>query len=526
MKLILFKCKNFYLVTSLFFILLYFIFNSLLSTWDPLWLYEISLKPAFGQKIYRDYSFQHAPITNLLFEILNYINRDNYNLFLFLGILQSLYSGYLINLYSIKIVKKEIVQKSCFFVTIFTFGTEYFFFYWDAYIFLIGLTSFYLIFFTKKIYLGNFLLVTTFFLKQTFGIIFLFIYVLLNIFRCINFKNYFFLKNILLYIFFLIIYLIFITLIYDVNIYYYENILSIFKIADSSGRSSPINYLFSVFFLFPNIHNIDQLKLFFSFEKFKFSLLFFYFLYRFPIIFINIYLLLNINKIKYDIYFTYLILILSSILVTPLLGRSYWGTIYFLPSIIIIFFYKNFNFSFFLKKHNKIKFISIYTSITLIFFLLFKLSHINFFQINDKYIIKSHKHFFLNIHKRMLDNMSIDFNMTKDFYNILYDNKIAGIYILGEKSRVILYLLAQPELNRDLSFGTMNIYNKFLNSSNNFEDQLINDLEYKKPKYFLYENSDFIKLTKGFTRNFLENYVILYKNQNYTLFQIKNFKLN
>jgi len=521
MKSLLIKCKNFYLITSLFFICLFFVFNSLLSTWDPLWLYELSLKPEIGQRIYRDYSFQHAPITDLFFEILHYFNRDSYNLFLFLGILQSLYSGYLVNLYSINIVKKEIVQKSCFLVTIFTFGAEYFFFYWDVYIFLIGLTSFYLIFFKKKKYLGNFLLVTTFFLKQTFGIIFLFIYVLLNISGYLNVKNNFFIKNFLLYIFFLIIYLIFITCIYDINIYYYENILSIFRIANSSGRSSIANYLFSIFFLFPNIHNIYHLKSFFSDEKFKFSLLFFYFFYRFPILLINIYLLFNINKIKYDIFFTYLVLILSSILVTPLLGRSYWGTIYFLPSIIIIFFYKNLDFNFFLRKKIKIKFISIYVSITLIFFLLFKLSHINFVQINDKYIIKSHKHFFLNIHKRMLDNMDIDFNTTKDFYNILYDNKISGIYIIGEKSRVLLYLLAQPELNRDLSFGTMNISSKFLNSADSFEDQLVNDLKYKKPKYILYENSDFIKLTKGFAKNILENYIILYKNQNYTLFQIK-----
>ena len=146
------KCKNFYLTTSLFFIFLFLFFSSFLSTWDPLWLYEISLKPEIGQKIYRDYSFQHGPITILLFEMLHYFNRDSYNLFLFLGILQSLYSGYLVNLYSIKIVKNEIVQKSCFLVTIFTFGTEFFFFYWDAYVFLIGLTSFYLIFF-RLIYL-------------------------------------------------------------------------------------------------------------------------------------------------------------------------------------------------------------------------------------------------------------------------------------------------------------------------------------------------------------------------------------
>jgi len=523
MKFLLIKCKNFYLISSIFFIFLFFIFSSLLSTWDPLWLYELSLKPEFGQKIYRDYSFQHAPITNLLFEILHYFNRDSYNLFLFLGILQSLYSGYLVNLYSIKIVKKEIVQKSCFLVTIFTFGTEYFFFYWDAYIFLIGLTSFYLIFFKKKIYLGNFLLVTTFFLKQTFGIIFLFIYVLLNVFSYLNIKNNFFFKNFVLYFFFLIIYLIFIALIYDINLFYYENILSIFRIADSTGRSSVINYLFSIFFLFPNIHNINHLKLFFTLEKFKFSLLFFYFLYRFPIIFINIYLLLNINKIKFDIYFTYLILILSSILVTPLLGRSYWGTIYFLPSIIIIFLYRNIDSNFFLNNNVKKKITLIYISVTLIFFLLFKLSHINFVQVNHNYIIKSHKHFFLNIHKRMLDNMDIDFNMTKDFYNILYDNKISGIYILGDKSRVLLYLLGQPELNRDLSFGTMNISSKYLNSSDNFEDQLINDLKQKKPKYFLYEKSDFVKLTKEFKKSFLEDYIILYENQNYSLFQIKNF---
>jgi hypothetical protein len=69
----------------------------------------------------------------------------------------------------------------------------------------------------------------------------------------------------------------------------------------------------------------------------------------------------------------------------------------------------------------------------------------------------------------------------------------------------------------------MNISNKFLNSPDNFEDQLINDLKQKKPKYFLYEKSDFMKLTKEFTKNFLEDYVILYKNQNYTLLQIKKF---
>jgi hypothetical protein len=32
-----------------------------------------------------------------------------------------------------------------------------------------------------------------------------------------------------------------------------------------------------------------------------------------------------------------------------------------------------------------------------------------------------------------------------------------------------------------------------------------------------------MKFTKGFTKNFLEDYVILYENKNYTLFQIKNF---
>ena len=186
--------------------------------------------------------------------------------------------------------------------------------------------------------------------------------------------------------------------------------------------------------------------------------------------------MLNINKIKHDLYLVYLILILSSILVTPLLGRSYWGTVYFLPAIIIIFFYKNLNLNFFLKKKNKKKLILIYVVITLIFYSLFKLSHINFTHINDKYIIKSNKHFFLNIHKSMLDKMGIDFNTTKDFYNILYNNKISGIYILGEKSRVLLYLLSQPELNKDLTFGQMNIYNNFLDSSTNFEDQLINDL--------------------------------------------------
>ena len=77
MKILLNKCKNFYLVTSLFFIFLFFIFSSLLSSFDPLWLYQLSLKPEIGQKIYRDYSFLHGPITNLIFEILHYFNKDS-----------------------------------------------------------------------------------------------------------------------------------------------------------------------------------------------------------------------------------------------------------------------------------------------------------------------------------------------------------------------------------------------------------------------------------------------------------------
>lgn len=128
-KPLLLKFSNFYLFTSIVFII-FFLFNRMYhSQWDVLGLYILSLKPLINQKVYSDFLFQHAPYLNFLFELLNLLNINSFNFLLILGILQSLFAGYLSVLFAKQITKSSFLNKICFLVTIFFIGNEYFFFF-------------------------------------------------------------------------------------------------------------------------------------------------------------------------------------------------------------------------------------------------------------------------------------------------------------------------------------------------------------------------------------------------------------
>lgn len=104
--------RNYYFLISCAFIANY-LFNNLFSSyWDSLhYIYLTSLKPSLGHILYRDYSFHHGPFLIFFFEFLNYFNSDNFNLFLCLGILQSLFAGCLSYLFCSKIIKSTFVNK-------------------------------------------------------------------------------------------------------------------------------------------------------------------------------------------------------------------------------------------------------------------------------------------------------------------------------------------------------------------------------------------------------------------------------
>ena len=112
---------NFYFFASCTFTFIYLAANLFSSYWDGLFIYLLSLKPSIGQEIYKDYSFQHAPYLNFFFQLLNYFFQDSYNLLLVLGIIQSLFAGYLSYLFCSKIIKSSFIKKVCFVITIFSF---------------------------------------------------------------------------------------------------------------------------------------------------------------------------------------------------------------------------------------------------------------------------------------------------------------------------------------------------------------------------------------------------------------------
>lgn len=285
---------NFYLFTSLIFIFFY-LFNRLYySQWDTLSLYILSLKPLINQKIYIDYNFQHAPYLNFFFELLNLFNINSFYFLLILGIFQSLFAGYLSVLFAKQIIKSSFLNKICFLVTIFFIGTEYFYFFWDCYVPLIGIYGLYLVFFEKRNILGTFLLSITWFLKQTFGFTFFLIFIFLSLANFIHSKKKYYYTNIFIFFLFLIFHLTIIYLFSDLNEFYDKNFLFTFRFASTYEKTSIFDYLFGIFFLLPDVNSFARLK-YNLFETFSLNQIFFYFLFRLPVFILNIFLLYRIK---------------------------------------------------------------------------------------------------------------------------------------------------------------------------------------------------------------------------------------
>lgn len=522
---------NFYFFSSCIFVFFYLVANLFSSYWDSLFIYLLSLKPSIGQEIYKDYSFHHAPFLNFFFQLLNYFSKESFNLLLVLGIIQSLFAGYLSYLFCSKIVKSSFIKKVCFVITIFSFSIEYNFFYHDAYVFLIGVYSLYLIFIKKTFFAGNLFLALVFFLKQTFGVTFLFIYFLIILLEYFFRKKFIFLKSIMYYFIFISTYLFLIFIFSDIKKFYYENVLFVFFYAAEVGKKNLIDYIFGVLFLFPNIASLDEFKLIFTRINFSYSQILFYILFRLPTFLINFYLLYRIRDFIKDYYIILLIIILSTILPQPLLGRSYWGTIYFFPIIPIIFItYIVETKSYLIANSKQIlrKAISIYFAIIFLYFTLFMLQKINYTEFSEKFIIKSKNHFFLNIHKKQLDNN--DFDYVRDMYEFMRNLEIKkGVYLLDTSSMSILFLLNQPILNRDFttelsesSYHWKEKRLKYPGDNKDFLERFVIDIHEKSPDLILYKIDELYLVKKILPYNIFKDYRAKYENNKFVLLEKVN----
>jgi len=526
------KFFNYYFLISFVFVINYLVNNLFSSYWDTLeFIYLLSLKPSLGHLLYKDYSFPHGPFLIIFFEFLNYFNRDNFNILLCLGIFQSLFAGYLSYLFCSKIIKSSFAKKICFTITIFSFSIEYNFLYWDAYVFLIGIYSLYLIFLQKNFLIGNLLLALVFFLKQTFGLTFFLIYIFIILYDVVSKKKFSLLKNLLYFLIFTFLNLLIIFVFYDIKKFYYENILFLLNYAEEHNRNSLLNYFHGIFFLLPNVSSFDDFKLIFTRTSFSYSQLVFYIIFRLPTFLIIFYLLYKIKDFGKDYYKILLIIILSTILPQPLLGRSYWGTIYYFPIIPIIFITyifekKNYLITYYDIKLKKI--ILTYFCLAFLFLALKTLQKVNYIEFSDEFIIKSKKHFFLNIHRKQLGNDH--FNYAKDMYKFMYNLEIkSGVFVLDSFSMSILFLLAQPFVNQDFwSELSESDYQwkarglRYPADNQNFLERFITDIKVKKPEFILYKIDQFKYLKVILPYNFFKDYYVRYKNKSFVLLQKLN----
>jgi len=516
---------NFYLFTSLIFIFFY-LFNRLYySQWDTLSLYILSLKPLINEKIYIDYNFQHAPYLNFFFELLNLFNINSFYFLLILGIFQSLFAGYLSVLFAKQIIKSSFLNKICFLVTIFFIGNEYFYFFWDCYVPLIGIYGLYLVFFEKRNILGAFLLSITWFLKQTFGITFFLIFIFLSLANFIHSKKKYYYVNIFIFFLFLIFHLTVIYLFSDLNEFYNKNFLFTFRFASTYEKNSIFDYLFGIFFLLPDINSFTRLK-YNLFETFSLNQISFYFLFRLPVFILNIFLLLRIKHFFKKYYKAFLILSLSCILPLPLLGRGYWGVIYFLPVLTLtFFFYLIKNRIFFFNISYKKKIVFIYLFIIFTYLLAINLKKINFNFDRSNNVIHSKSNFFLNLNSA--DFIKSDFEGIRDMYRFIEKNKLENIFVVDTKSIAIMVLLPQVPVNRfylGVSSGDhyFNWNAKFLDTKSTNLEVIVNDFKIKSPNYVLYNKTDYLVFKNFLPKELLKEYSVKYSNNNFTLLKLNN----
>ena len=515
--------KNYYFLTSLIFVIIYLIKSLFFNIWDVNYLYITALK-SNTQNIYVDFSFQHGPYLNFFFNFLTIFNEDPYPSLLILGAVQSLAIGYLGFLFTSQITNSHFVKKISFLVTIFFVNSSYNFFYWDLYSFLLSGIGFYLILVKKKNILGVFLLSFVFFCKQSFGVTSFLILFFFSITNFIIYRKKKYLFNIILFFIFFCFFLLIIYFFSDLKKFYEENFLMILNYGEIRNKNI-FAYLFNIFTLLPDIHNFFDLT-----NNLSVASGIFYIVFKLPIFLICILLLFFIKDFYKKYYQLFLLMIFLSILTTPLLGRGYWGTLYFIPMINIIFFNylcENKKILANLINKNKNLLISLYTLLILTILLANNIKDLNLNQESDKQKITSGNHFFLNFDQKN-NFASNDRSSILDMSKFILDKKIPSIYLLDEDSAIILTINSIPSLNIDI-VGKNILKDPFFSWHMEFPiknikyiDRFVKDFKNKSPKYVLYHNKNYQINKDYFPKTLLSNYKIYHFNNSFTLLKKNN----
>jgi len=530
---------NFYYISSFLFFIFYCLVNYLSIHPDAFWIYGISLKSKFSQVIFKDYSFQHAPYINYFYDLLMLIFGDTFNALFFLGYIQSIIAAYLSIIICKDLLIDEFTKKICFVVTLFSFNLGILFFFQDYYTFLIGFIGLYLIFIKKKFFFGTFFLSLVYFLKQTFSITFIFIFLLILFIELvfekknINEKLLKFCLKILILILFTFFHLLIIFIFSDFKKFYNEVFLFIFDYSKFHSRINLFDYISGIFFLLPNINNPINYFKSFSFERISYFQIVFYTFFRLPAFLFNLYLVYKIFNWNNNRFKLLLIVSLSTILPGPLLGRLYIDSIFFFPLFfyfLIFFFIKNFKKNNIIKKNYK-KILFTYSVLILFFLSLYTLKfRFNYFDFSKNYIIKSEKHLFLNIHKSPFtrpapyNNFDFDFDDFRDMNAYITSNLIFKIYVLGQNSMHLVHSTSQPVLNQDLGSEISELEEKWKTKrfgyrNELFFDRFILDLSTKDPEYILCEKRDLDYFFNTFNINPVKNYFLVFENKTFQLFK-------
>ena len=266
----------------------------------------------------------------------------------------------------------------------------------------------------------------------------------------------------------------------------------------------------------------------------------FYFLFRLPAVFFNLYLVYKVFNWNYKKFKLLLIVSLSTILPGPLLGRLYIDSIYFYPLLfcfLIFFFIKNLKKNNIIKKNYK-KILFSYSVLILLLLSLYTLKfRFNYFDFSKNYIIKSEKHLFLNIHKSPFArsgptiSYGFDFDDFRDMNAYINSNLIYKIYALGQNSMHLVHSTSQPILNQDLGVEISELEEKWKTKrygyrNELFLDRFILDLSIKDPEYILYQKSEFDYFFNTFNINPVKNYFLVYENKTFKLFKKKLINSN
>jgi hypothetical protein len=531
---------NFYYFSAFLFFIFYYLVNYFSIHPDAFWIYGISLKSKFGQVIFKDYSFQHAPYINYFYDLIILIFKDTFNILLLLGYIQSIIAAYLSILICKELSIDEFTKKICFVVTLFSFNLGILFFFQDYYAFLVGFVGLYLIFIKRKFFLGAFFLSIVFFLKQTYSITFTFIFLLILFIELafekkdINEKLLKFCLKIFILILFISFHLLMIFIFSDFKKFYNEVFLFTFDYNKFFSRINIFDYISGIFFLLPNINNPFNYFKFFSFERISYFQTVFYILFRLPAFFFNFYLVYKIFNWNYKKFKLLLIFSLSTILPGPLLGRLYVDSIFFYPLFFyfFIFLFKNFKKNNIIKNNYK-KILFIYSFLILLLLSVYTLKYrFNYFDFSKNSIIRSEKHLFLNIHKspfaRKAPNAigDFDFDDFRDMNIYITSNSVYKIFVLGQNSMHLVHSTSQPILNQDLGVELSELDEKWKTKGFGYRNELfinrfILDLSTKDPEYILYQKKEFDYIFTKFKINPVKNYFLVYENKTFKLFKKK-----